>query len=199
MTALQPGCRIAGDWYDGVVPGNVELHPDCHIESSYSFVRFRSHGQPALTVGRAAAVYKNTRFDIGARGRVEIGDFVMINEAAILCENHIRIGAYTLISWNVVLMDSYCAPRSVAERRLHLRALTGECEHTSDTCHEAKPIDIGENVWIGHDVVVLPGVVVGKGSVIGARSVVAGSIPEYCIAAGNPARIIRRFASPGSK
>lgn len=54
------------------------------------------------------------------------------------------------------------------------------------------PVVIGDDVWIGANVVILPGVLVGSHSVIGAGSIVTKSIPEYSIAGGNPARVIRR-------
>lgn len=54
-------------------------------------------------------------------------------------------------------------------------------------------ITIGDNVWIGGNVVITPGVKVGNGVVIGAGSVVTKDIPDNCIAAGNPARVIREI------
>ena len=54
-------------------------------------------------------------------------------------------------------------------------------------------ITIGDNVWIGGNVVITPGVKVGNGVVIGAGSVVTKNIPDNCIAAGNPARVIREI------
>jgi acetyltransferase-like isoleucine patch superfamily enzyme len=53
-------------------------------------------------------------------------------------------------------------------------------------------------VWIGTGVIVLPGVVIGKGSVISANSVVSKSIPEMCIAAGNPALVIKTYTNLNS-
>jgi maltose O-acetyltransferase len=50
---------------------------------------------------------------------------------------------------------------------------------------------IGNNVWLGSGVVVLKGVTIGDNSVLGAMSVVTGSIPANCVAAGNPAKVIR--------
>ena len=51
---------------------------------------------------------------------------------------------------------------------------------------------IEDDVFIGVNTVVLAGVVVGKGSIIGAGSVVAGNIPAYSLAVGNPAKIVKR-------
>lgn len=50
---------------------------------------------------------------------------------------------------------------------------------------------IEDDVWIGANSVILPGVTIGKGAVIGAGSVVTKNIPEYAIAVGNPAKIIK--------
>lgn len=55
----------------------------------------------------------------------------------------------------------------------------------------AKPIRIGDNVWIGANVSVLPGVEIGANTTIGAGSVVTRSIPANCVAVGNPCRVVR--------
>lgn len=54
-----------------------------------------------------------------------------------------------------------------------------------------KAVTIGDNVWIGGNTVVCPGVHIGSNTVIGAGSVVTKDIPDWCIAAGNPCRVIR--------
>lgn len=58
---------------------------------------------------------------------------------------------------------------------------------------DVQPVTIGENVWIGGQVVVCPGVSIGDRSVIGAGAVVVKDIPADCMAAGNPARVIKRL------
>lgn len=51
---------------------------------------------------------------------------------------------------------------------------------------------IGNDVWIGQNVTILPGVHIGDGAIIGLNSTVASDIPAYTIAAGNPARVIKK-------
>ena len=62
-----------------------------------------------------------------------------------------------------------------------------------ETCH---PIRIGDDSWLGGGVVVLPGVTIGARCVIGAGSVVIRDIPDDSVAVGNPARVVRRLATP---
>ena len=54
-----------------------------------------------------------------------------------------------------------------------------------------RPVSIGDGSWLGHGTVVLPGATIGRHVVIGANSVVTGTIPDYSVAAGVPARVIR--------
>ena len=51
---------------------------------------------------------------------------------------------------------------------------------------------VGNDVWIGQNVTVMPGVHIGDGAIIAADSVVTKDIPPYCIAGGNPCRVIRQ-------
>jgi acetyltransferase-like isoleucine patch superfamily enzyme len=55
-----------------------------------------------------------------------------------------------------------------------------------------RPVSIGDGSWIGHGTVVLPGSRIGRHVTIGANSVVSGEIPDFSVAVGSPARVIRR-------
>lgn len=55
------------------------------------------------------------------------------------------------------------------------------------------PVSIGDRVWIGENVCVLKGVNIGNGCIVGANSVVTKSVPEGCIVAGNPAKVIKKW------
>ncbi len=57
----------------------------------------------------------------------------------------------------------------------------------------ARPVRIGSASWIGHGAIVLGGVTIGSHVVIGAGSVVTDDVPDYSVAVGNPARVIRRY------
>jgi acetyltransferase-like isoleucine patch superfamily enzyme len=54
------------------------------------------------------------------------------------------------------------------------------------------PVKICRYVWVGGKSIILPGVVIGEGAVIGAGSVVTKDIPPYCVAVGNPAKVIKQ-------
>jgi len=56
-----------------------------------------------------------------------------------------------------------------------------------------KAVKIGNKVWLGESVSILPGVTIGNGAIIGANSIVNKNIPDYSIAVGNPAKVIKKF------
>lgn len=57
----------------------------------------------------------------------------------------------------------------------------------------ANPVKIGSQSFIGMGARIFPGVTIGKHCVIGANAVVTHDIPDYCVAAGMPARVIKRY------
>jgi len=56
-----------------------------------------------------------------------------------------------------------------------------------------RAVRIGDGSWLGHGCIVLPGVSIGRHVVVGANSVVTHDLPDYCVAVGAPARVIRQF------
>jgi acetyltransferase-like isoleucine patch superfamily enzyme len=193
MSILTAQRKLAWDWYDGSIPENVSVDESAYLETTYSFLLYRSELPEGLRIGRGSTTYLGTMFDVGPRGRVSIGDFSLVHGAWFICDSHIDVGDHALISWNVVFMDSYGVSFDPAQRRKQLETVPRELYRRMPRGAPAKPISIGRNVWIGFDCVVVPGVTIGEGSIVGARSVVTEDVPPFTIVAGNPARVIRQI------
>lgn len=61
------------------------------------------------------------------------------------------------------------------------------------------PVRIRNGAWIGEKTVILPGVTIGERAIVGAGSIVTGDVPDYCIAVGNPAKVIRSYSFEDGK
>ncbi|MFA5393572.1 MAG: DapH/DapD/GlmU-related protein [Candidatus Ratteibacteria bacterium] len=138
-----------------------------------------------LTTGvgcRLDAFPKSPKVCIQFGNNVQINDYVHIGAI-----DSIRIGNNVLIAGKVFIADHNHGSYGYHEIHSHpdtppaLRELSG------------KPVIIEDNVWIGECVSILPGVTIGKGSIVGAMSVVTKNIPPYSIAAGSPAKVIKKF------
>ncbi|WP_281024514.1 acyltransferase [Rhizobium sp. CCGE531] len=110
-----------------------------------------------------------------------IGDGTFLNEGvSVVASQAIDIGRNCMIGDNAAIHDSHY--------------------HAVDEGDEISiaPIRIGNNVWIGRNALIFPGVQIGDHSVIGAGSIVTRSIPSHSVAAGNPARVIKRLSASDS-
>jgi acetyltransferase-like isoleucine patch superfamily enzyme len=187
------GRTLRNDWYPGIVPDNVVVDPTAYIGSSYSFARFRSELSVGATIGRGASLHGSI-LDVGPAGKITFEEYATISESVyILCDRKVKIGAYSLIAWNAVLMDNYRTRSGFQPCRNTDIGLAGPQRLPEHIPATARPILLGRNTWIGHEACVLPGVSIGDGSIVGARSVVAHDVPPFAVVAGNPARIVRQL------
>jgi acetyltransferase-like isoleucine patch superfamily enzyme len=197
MTVAEGAPRVLPwDWYPGRIPDNVEVDPAAYVETTFSFHLYRSRAKVGVRIGPGAATYLGTMFDVGPAGQVTLGKYALVHGARIICDSAVEIGDYALISWNVVLMDTYRVPTDPAARREALRQAPLKDPRCLEGFAEARPVRIGPNVWIGFDACILPSVTIGEGAVVGAKSVVVTDVPPYTVVAGNPAVVIRAL-SPG--
>jgi maltose O-acetyltransferase len=111
---------------------------------------------------------------------------------------YITVGARTFVNYNFTALD--VAPIALgADCQIgsNVQLLTPvhplEAGPRRDRLEAARPITVGDNVWLGGGVIVCPGVTIGDDSVIGAGSVVTRDIPAGSLAVGSPARVIREL------
>ena len=110
----------------------------------------------------------------------------------------ISVGARAFINYNLTALD--VAPITIGEDcqigpNVQLLTPTHPVEPQArrDRLEAAKPITIGDNVWLGGGAIVLPGVSIGDNSVIGAGAVVTNDVPANSVAVGNPARVVKEI------
>jgi maltose O-acetyltransferase len=162
-----------------------------------------------LVMARAAAVRRSDAFNatVGAAPEVRLqalrelvaaagaGTFL---EPTFRCEFgvNIRLGQRFYANFDCVMLDGaditigddvLFGPRVSLYTANHA---LDPAERRAGACY-ARPITIGDAVWIAGGVTVLPGVTIGDGAVIGAGSVVTRDVPPAVVAVGSPARAIR--------
>lgn len=117
-----------------------------------------------------------------------IGNNVIINMNCTLVDNNIiEIGNNVLIASNVQI---YTATHSTKVKERSIR----DSSSGKNICVTiARPVKICDGAWIGGGAIILPGVTIGENTVIGAGSVVTRSIPDNCVAVGNPCRVIKHI------
>ncbi len=104
------------------------------------------------------------------------------DEGHISCVNRVQIGNGVRIGRKVFITDNShgASDRSLLDTPPNLRPLVSK-----------GPVIIEDNAWIGEMTCIMPGVTIGRGAIVGAGSVVTHDVPPYCLAAGNPAKVIR--------
>jgi acetyltransferase-like isoleucine patch superfamily enzyme len=113
-------------------------------------------------------------------GSIVIGNHSFINYgSSIAARASVKIGSYCHLGHYTFVMDN--------DQHDIVR-------HTE--LPQSDPVIIEDHVWIGSKAVILPGVRIGSRAVIGAGSIVTKDIPPRCVAAGNPARVLRHLTVP---
>lgn len=115
---------------------------------------------------------------------IHLGKNIEINMNCVFLDcNRIDIGDYSGIGPGVHIYTVF-HPTNPAERLP---------ENSTFWKSQTAPVKIGKNVWIGGGAIIMPGVTIGDGVTIGAGSVVTKSIPDNCIAVGNPCSVIKKL------
>lgn len=124
-------------------------------------------------------------------GKLILGKHVKLQKnVTIQCADKIEIGDYTAIASNVTITDNNSHPVNPEYRRF-MRTTPHGSDARAWIHSDHAPVKIGENCWIGQNARIQKGVTIGDNSVIAANSVVTKNVPANCIAAGNPAKVVK--------
>ena len=153
-----------------------------------------------LERGKGSVIYRSVRKDLSPFRRFKIGkysvieDFSCLNNTVgdILIGDHCRIGLSNTVIGPITIENRVNISQNVV-----LIGLDHQYQDIEQGVIEqgitTSPILIKEDTVIGANSVILPGVTIGKHCFIGACSLVAKDIPDYSVAVGNPARIIKQY------
>jgi maltose O-acetyltransferase len=173
----------AGDWYCCV---------DDELEALRVVARRALHEHNTMDPDRRGSMGPTLAALLGAAGQhtrieapfhcaygfnISLGERAFLNAGCTILDTApVRIGSRTLLGPNVQI---YCAEHH-KDAALRLKGL-----------EIARPVTIGNDVWIGGAAIVLAGVTVGDGAIVGAGSVVTRDVPVHATVVGNPARPVR--------
>ena len=141
-----------------------------------------------ISIGDYVYIWPNCRIEavttyegINYSPQIHIGNYVSIQQNLHLtCAESIKIGNYTAIAANVTITDI-----NHQYQNIHIPPEKQPLD--------VSPVEIGESCKIYNNAVILPGTTIGRHCVIGANSVVNGIFDDYCVIAGIPAKIIKKY------
>lgn len=150
--------------------------------------------------GKGVTICRRTRIDVlpfqpftmGNFSTIE--DFTTINNGvgAVLIGNNTRVGMSNVIIGPVTIGNNVILAQNIV-----ISALNHNYKNVEIPIYlqgeTVAAITIEDDCWIGANVVITAGITIGKHSVIGGGSVVTKNIPPFCVAVGNPARIIKQY------
>ena len=110
---------------------------------------------------------------------IRISNNVYLNGTKFGCKKYISIGR-----------DSIIGESRILDTNFHSLEIN---RHDSNAYVKVDGITILNNVWIASDCVILPGITIGENSVVGIASVVTKDVPDNCVVAGNPAKLVKNL------
>lgn len=145
-----------------------------------------------IDIGNNVEIYSNVSLETwnsyggcatGYTPEMIIGDNVCITKNSyISCMNKVVIGAGCLLGQNTFITDNFHGQNKIEEL---------EIPPVKRKLYSKGGVVLGRNVWTGRNVCIMPGVTIGDNAIIGANSVVTHDVPNNCVVAGIPARIIK--------
>ncbi len=141
------------------------------------------YGSGHMRIGENVLLYPGVHLETQGKARIELGDDVVISRGAhLVAMAGVTVGKGTLIGEYTSIRDAN-----------HMR---DPGQPIRDSGYNAKPIRIGDEVWIGRGVTILGGVTIGDKATVGANAVVTRDVPEGVTVVGIPASPISANRRP---
>jgi len=138
-------------------------------------------GLGGIKLAKRVRIFPNARFEVHKGGEIDIQENVSIGQGFhITSQGKLTIGSGTVISGNVVITNIDHDYQELLKPILEQQ-------------HLVKSTFIGEDCFIGFGSVIQAGTTLGKHCVVGANSVVRGEYSDYCVLAGAPAKVVKRY------
>lgn len=156
----------------------IKLKGNNRISIGDSFTLTSGGGYNALARNIKASI------ELEPNATIDIGNNVGMSSPCIRIYDYLKIGNNVKIGGDVIILDSDAHSLDYKLRR----------DGRTDRPNAKKAgITIGDDVLVGARSIILKGVTIGHRTIIGSGSVVVKSIPDDCIAAGNPCKVIKRI------
>ncbi len=141
-----------------------------------------------LHISGSFTMHGSSKIMIHKGGIIELGNQTYLNGGSIECSSHVTIGDECAIADGVHILDN--SWHDVFE----LEECVGDNADLKDKManRSIRPVKIGNHVWIATDAMVLPGVTIGDGAIVAAGAVVTKDVPDHCMVAGVPAKVVRK-------
>lgn len=150
--------------------------------------------------GKGSVIRRSVRMDVVPFNRFELGEYSTIEDFSTINNGvgGVIIGRETRIGMGNVIIGPVTIGNSVIfAQNIVLSGLNHSYENIevpiSNQKETTSPIIIEDECWVGANAVITAGVTLGKHSVVAAGAVVTKNIPPYCVAVGNPARVIKKY------
>ena len=163
-------------------------------------IELRGNGN-SISIGAPARSHA-LHIGLGSRSRVAIGPHCLLGQLLIHTEDsaEVAIGAASAFNGLVrfllheagrITLGEFClfggdVDVTISDMHSILDAATGK------RLNPAGDVKLGNRVWVGQRSTILKGVTIGNNAIVGAGAVVTRDVPANCVAAGNPARVVRK-------
>ncbi len=161
---------------------SINLKGEFHVNSNHfkgsraeGYIRMQENS--VLNVNGRFRLFYGATINLLKNATLNLGKGYINSNSVIACCNNITIGDGATIARGVHIYDGD-----------HHSIL----DENGDVLNNTSPIIIEDHVWIGVNAKILKGVTIGEGSIIAAGAVVTDDIPSYCVAAGVPAKVVKK-------